>query len=401
MTEVTDDNEVVSLLQELVRIPSYESEVEVVRYLSERFASKGIPYKTRRVGSRGRENFIAIWQEGSLREQAHSLILNSHMDTVSPGNPIEWSHSPFSGELVGVCGQSKGRVYGRGAADAKGPLAAMIVAFESIVRSGIARRGRLILTAVAYEEESGLGTKTEVLSGTKADAAIVGEPTGLEVHIAHKGVARFNVTTRGKSAHASEPWEGLNAVSKMGKVILALDELAQRVSRKEDSLLGRATLAVTLIEGGTGRNVIPAECTITLDRRLLPSQTPREAQEEIETVLMRLERDDPTLRAELEFVSSAEGAVTPSDSPIVQEALSARTEVLEESSEVGGFTACSDMWHLKNQGGIPTIILGPGDLTMAHKRDEFIEVEELQKAVRIYRNIALRWLSGSSPSSPL
>lgn len=387
-------SDVVRLLQDLVRIPSHESEGQVVRYLSKRFEALGIACTTRQVGDGGRDNFVATWGEGESRRQGHdtpSLIFNSHMDTVSPGDAGEWDRDPFSGDLVQGTKGSGNRVYGRGAADAKGPLAAMIAAFESIVRSEIPLQGRLILTAVAFEETQGLGTQAEVFGGTKADAAIVGEPTGLELHIAHKGVARIDVTTRGKPAHASEPWEGTNAISKMGKVILALDELSEKVSRKRDPLLGKATLTVTRIDGGIGLNVVPPRCKISLDRRLLPSENPEQAQKEIDSVLRRLGQD-PSFKAETSLFSAAEAAATPEEAPIVQETLRSRTEVLGIPSKAGGFAACCDMWHLKNQGGIPTVIIGPGKLNMAHKRDEYIEVSELEQAVEIYRNIALRWL---------
>ena len=399
MKSPAEKSDVVRLLQDLVRIPSHESEGEVVRYLSERFEALGIPYTTRQVGDGGRANFIATWGEGASGGREHgtagparSLIFNSHTDTVSPGDAKEWNRDPFSGDLVEGTEESGDRICGRGAADAKGPLAAMIAALESIVRSGTPLQGRLILTAVAFEESNGLGTQVEVFGGTKADAAIVGEPTGLELHIAHKGVARIDITTRGKPAHASEPWEGTNAISKMGKVILALDELSETVSRRGDPLLGKATLAVTRIDGGIGLNVVPPRCTISLDRRLLPSETPEQAQAEIEVVLRRLEAEDPSLQTRMSLFSAAEAASTPEEAQIVQEALRGRTEVLGAPSKAGGFAACCDMWHLKNQGGIPTVILGPGKLNMAHKRDEYIEVSELKQAVEIYRNIALRWL---------
>ncbi len=388
-------SDVVRLLQDLVRIPSHESEGEVVRYLSKRFEALGIACTTRQVGDGGRDNFIATWGGGKSGRQEHdspSLIFNSHIDTVSPGDAEEWDQGPFSGDLVEGTKGSGDRIYGRGAADAKGPLAAMIAAFESIVRAEPPLQGRLILTAVAFEETQGLGTQAEVFGGTKADAAIVGEPTGLELHIAHKGVARIDVTTMGKPAHASEPWEGTNAISKMGKVLLALDELSETVSSKRDPLLGKATLAVTRIDGGIGLNVVPPQCKISLDRRLLPSENPEQAQKEIDSVLRRLEADDPSLKAETSLFSAAEAAATPEEASIVKAALRSRTEVLGTPSKAGGFAACCDMWHLKNQGGIPTVIIGPGKLKMAHKRDEYIEVSELEQAVEIYRNIALRWL---------
>jgi acetylornithine deacetylase/succinyl-diaminopimelate desuccinylase-like protein len=162
--------------------------------------------------------------------------------------------------------------------------------------------------------------------------------------------------------------------------------------KKRDPLLGSATLSITRIEGGIGLNVVPPDCKISLDRRLLPSEALADAQEQVNEVLRRLETEDPSLEAETKLFSAAEAAATPEEAPIVQAALRSRTEVLGAPSEPGGFTACCDMWHLKNQGGIPTVILGPGKLNMAHKRDETIEISQLTLAVEIYRNLALRWL---------
>jgi len=293
---------------------------------------------------------------------------------------------PFGAEIT------EGKLYGRGAADAKGPLAAMIVALESIVSEGARVAGRVVLAAVSYEEESGLGTHAEVVSGTRADAAVVGEPTGLDVCAAHKGVLRLRVTTRGRSAHASEPWEGINAISKMARVIVALDELAAAIGANRDHLLGPATLATTVIEGGIGRNVVPPSCSILLDRRLLPSDSAAEARREVETVLARLAASDVDLRADVEEVSLAEAAETAPESTIVRAALSARDAVLGGPSRAVGFGACCDMWHLANEGGIPTVILGPGSLSQAHKTDEHIEVADLERAVEIYRRLVLDWL---------
>ncbi len=383
--DVKENREIATqLLQDLIRIPSYQTESDVVQYLAKRFEKLGIPYRTRKINEAGRENIVATWGEGE-----RSLILNSHMDTVSPGDPAEWTHPPFSAEIA------DGKVYGRGAADAKGSLAAMISALESIVRSGNPLDGKLILTAVAYEEESGLGTEAEVTGGTLADAAIIGEPTELQVHVAHKGVVRLAVTTHGKAAHASEPWEGVNAISKMGGVTACLDRLAEEIFQRVDPLLGPATLAVTKVEGGIGRNIIPPSCRLVLDRRILPKETLESAQKEIEDALDRLQKEDPHLKVTVKLLSFAEAAATSPEDRIVQVALGSRSEVLQEVSEAGGFGACCDMRFLKNQGRVPSIILGPGSLSLAHKTDEFVQIDEYLKAVDLYQRIVLNWLQSA------
>jgi len=372
----------VRLLQDLIRIPSYQTEADVVRYLAQKFERLGIPYRTRGVTEDGRENIVATWGEGRP-----SLIFNSHMDTVSPGDVEQWVHPPFRADIADA------KVYGRGAADAKGSLAAMISAVESIVLSGKPVGGKLILMAVAFEEESGRGTESEVKGGTLADAAVIGEPTELNVHVAHKGVLRLTVTAHGKAAHASEPWEGLNAITKMGRVIACLDHLATEISRRQDPLLGPATLAVTQVQGGIGRNIIPPSCRLVLDRRFLPGETAESVQQEVEDALGQLEKEDSDLKCTVERLSLAEAAATPPEDPIVQVALRSRSEILAGFvSEAGGFGACCDMRFFTNQGQVPSVILGPGSLSLAHKTDEFIRIDEYLKAVELYRSIALNWL---------
>jgi acetylornithine deacetylase/succinyl-diaminopimelate desuccinylase family protein len=370
----------VDLLRDLVRIPSYGSESKVVEYLAKRFDRLGISYRIRNIGEAGRENIVATWGDGEP-----SLLFNSHMDIVSPGEPEQWTHPPYGAEIVGD------RIYGRGSADAKGPLAAMIAAMEAMMKSDPNLNGKFILTAVGYEEESGIGTESEVKAGVLADAAVIGEPTELKVHVAHKGVLRLVIRTYGKAAHSSEPWEGINAISKMARIITALDRLAEEISQRIDPLLGPATLAVTQIDGGIGRNIIPPGTRLVLDRRLLPKETPESAQEEIQRALDRLGSEDPEMKLTVELLTLAEAAATPPEERIVRTALQSRTEVLGEESHAEGFGACCDMRFLRNQGQVPTIILGPGSLSQAHKIDEYVYIEEYLKAVAIYRQLAENW----------
>jgi succinyl-diaminopimelate desuccinylase len=372
-------SEVVSILRDLVRIQSDRNESGIVRYLAARFKSSGIPYVLQEVAGAGRDNIIATWGTGEP-----SLAFNSHSDTVEIGETGDWKHDPFGGDVI------DGYMYGRGTADAKGSLASMVVAFESAIQSIDPSAGRLVLMAVASEETMGLGTEKSISEGLRTQAAIVGEPTGLEVCVAHKGVLRMNITVHGKAAHASEPWEGRNAILDMQQVIAGLQKLSERVSRRSDPLLGKSTLAITMIQGGIARNVIPQRCTISIDRRILPSEGADDVRGEIDEVLESLSKD---IRITYEPVSLAEAARTEPEEGIVEMALNARDAELGSPSQASGFTACCDMWHLKNRGGIPTIILGPGELSQAHKTDEHVAVSDLNAAVEIYRRIALDWLS--------
>ena len=369
------------LLQELVRIPTHESEADAVALLMDKFKNIEVKSSTREVAA-GRISFIATWGHGD-----RCLVLNSHLDTVSPGDADEWTHPPF-GAVV-----ESGRLYGRGACDAKGCLAPMIAAFVDIAETCDPASGRVVLQAVALEETAGAGTLAEINAGLKADAAVVGEPTDLDVCISHKGVMRVDITTRGRAAHASDPWDAVNAIVKMQPVVAALDELSNRISEKSDSLLGRPSLAITLIKGGIGRNVIPPQCEISLDRRFLPEEDPGEVRKQVDRAIEAARTQDPEIEVSVTGDYFAEAAYTDPSENIVKIALQARNRILSQPSEAKGFPACADMRLFTNKAGIPSILLGPGSLKLAHKVDEFVAVDEVRTAKELYRELISNWLA--------
>jgi len=378
---------VVALLRDMVRIRTDRSETDLIYYLSQRFDRLGIPYSRRAIseGEAGRGNITARWGEGP-----RSLVFNSHLDTVSPGDPEEWTHPPFDAVISG------GSLFGRGAADAKGPLAAMIAALESLVLSGREPGGSLVLMAVGCEESKGRGTAAEVEAGFAADAAVIGEPTGLDVAVSHKGVLRARITVHGRAAHASAPRSGLNAIAGMAPVVSALERLGDRLAERQDRLLGKATIAVTEIEGGIGCNVVPPACSVILDRRLLPGESPKAAMEEIERTVHGTIGPGSDFRTEVEVISTAEASGTPESSPIVTASLRCRDAELPESGRrpATGFPACCDMWHIRNRTDVPTVVMGPGSLEQAHTVDEHIPLDELERAAAVYERLAREWLAG-------
>jgi acetylornithine deacetylase/succinyl-diaminopimelate desuccinylase family protein len=307
------------------------------------------------------------------------------VDTVPPGDQTLWTTDP----LTPV--EKEGRIYGRGAEDAKGCLAPMIVAFEALAARRAELPVRVILMAVGAEERGGLGSKLEVTRGLKADAAIVGESTRLEPMLAHKGVLRLEVEVKGKAAHASDPEAGANAVVAMAPVIGALDRLAAEVRKREERYTGRASLVISTIAGGVALNVIPASCLISIDRRVLPTETEAQATDEIVRAVTTALPAGSGTTVEVRTVRFVAPSATAPEAAIVRAAEGAASRLLGRPVKAGGFTATCDMTYLVNGGKIPTIILGPDSIEVAHQANECISIAQMTQAVALYLDCLEAW----------
>ncbi len=368
------------LLSELIAIPSYDAQEEaVLGYLVQRFGSLGIPCRVTELDGKPL-NVVAEIGAGP-----QGIVLNSHVDTVPPGDRAPWHTDP----LIPV--EKDGVIYGRGAMDAKGCLTAMIVAFEALARRHDSLPGRVILMAVGAEERGGLGTKTEVAKGLKAGAAIVGEATHLVPMVAHKGVLRLEVEVAGRAAHASDPEAGINAILAMGPILVALDELAAAVRCRSEPCTGKASLVISTISGGVAVNVIPAHCVISIDRRVLPTETEEAATREIVEVVNRALPAASGARVAVRKVRFVPPASMDSKEPIVAAAEQAASSVLGRPIQAAGFPATCDMTYLVNDGAIPTIILGPGDIGVAHQANEHIAIDQMALAVDVYLRTVETW----------
>jgi len=332
----------------------------------------GVRYDEQSV-SGDRYNVIAALRG---RMGSRSLLLTGHLDVVPPGDEGLWLMDPFSGEEV------DGQIYGRGSTDAKGCLGAMLCSIEAILESGVELSGDLVFAAVVGEETDGIGIKHLVRgSGLRPDMAVVGEPTQLRVGNAHKGLARFRIDVSGKAAHASLPDNGLNAISGMAKVILGLDDLATRLRRK--SVASSPSLVVSTITGGIKDNVVPPNCTITVDRRLIVGEHPEGAEDEIIGVVRSALGNTP-MRADVVPYHSAPPAETSSDELIVRSARTAVREVLGKDMGPYSFEAYCDMGPLVDLAGTKAIILGPGSLIGSHVPNEVVSISEVEDAAKIY-----------------
>src|SRR6516165_5910628 len=270
MTETTQ------LLRDLVALPSVNPmgrdlpqeiiyEHRVTAYLEEFFWSLGVPWERQPITDH-RENIIARCEMPGAKR---TILFEAHQDTV----PIDhMTIEPFGAHIEGD------RLYGRGACDIKGGMAAMLAAFARVVREKPRGAANLIMACAVDEEFTFRGVLELMKQGMKADMAVVAEPTELNIVNAHKGVVRWHLITTGQSCHSSRPERGINALYRMGRVLTAIEHYAAKLcAGKADPLLGPATMSVGRIEGGTSVNTVPDLCKIEIDRRLLPGEDPHAA----------------------------------------------------------------------------------------------------------------------------
>lgn len=380
--EVIDQKEVIGLLSDLVRIPSVnpqmggaEGEQAIAGYLTERLRGLGLTPNVTEVQP-GRPNVLATIPGAA---GGPHLLFEAHMDTVPPSHGQD---EPFGPRL------RSNRLYGRGSCDTKASVAAMFLALASVLPA----RERRVAVSVAFtmgEEFGHLGAKHLVASGFRCDAAVVGEPTGLDVVPAHKGILRWKMVTTGRAAHSSNPEEGCNAILKMAAVVRALEEkLIPRLRRRRHPVLGPPTLSVGRIEGGLQVNVVPDRCMVEVDRRLLPGETWATVRNELEEALAPLRAADPDLQLLIqEPYQHLVSLETPGDAPIVRLTREAVRRI-DGEHPVRAVAFGTDA-ALLSAAGIPSVVLGPGDIAQAHTSDEYVEIQQVVKAAAIYREIML------------
>lgn len=374
---------VVEILQDLVAIPSVNpvydpaspGEGAVADYV-EHWAS-GLGLETSRLTVLpGRENVLVRF---AGPEAAPTLLFEAHMDTVGVlGMP---------GAFTPVV--REGRLYGRGACDTKGSLAAMMTAVESLVEERESLACTVELLAAVDEETSGKGAWAHVDAGATAHAAVVGEPTECKIVHEHNGCVRGEIEAVGRAAHTSVAGEGVNAIEGMAEVVIALREVNDNLARRPGGPSENGSLTVSLITGGAGINIVPENCVVNYDRRTTPGQTPETALAEIDAALdsvrrvrpdLRIERPDPWLENDSLATSLDAGIVLTASDACEALGLDDTPLRVPYGSDASKFQA----------GGIPAIVFGPGAIAQAHAVDEFVLVDDLVTATRFYREVALR-----------
>ena len=364
------------LLRDLVRLPSVNPmgraidpaihfEDRVSAYLEAFFRRLGVQVERQTIAPK-RDNVVALFDAGSRR----TILFEVHQDTV----PVDgMTINPFGGEV------RDGRLYGRGACDVKGGLAAMLAAFARLVRERPSAAANVILACAVDEEHTFLGVQ-RLAEDVKADMAVVAEPTRLKIVHAHKGVVRWHITTPGRSCHSSRPEQGINAIYRMGKLLNEIERYAVMVRRsRRDMLLGTPTLSVGRIEGGLSVNTVPDLCRIEVDRRLLPGEDPNEAVREAHEFLTQADTGVP-FAFSVPWLNCP--ALPPCPSSELMKRLGAAIDSVVGVHELEAVPYGTDASSLA-LAGIPSVVFGPGDIAQAHTADEWIELQQVEQAAEI------------------
>ena len=377
--------------QELIRVPSLSTEEGAVAVL--------MAEEMRRVGF----SDVTVDRMGNVigrigPEKGRRLLYDAHMDTVGVGDINRWKRDPFGGEV------HQGVLYGRGASDMKGAIAAMVYSGKAIIDSGVELTGGLYVVGVVQEEPcEGLAMRHVVeVGGVRPDWVVLGEATNLQVARGQRGRVEFCVSVQGHSSHASAPDRGVNAIYQAARLIIGLEMMASQLSR--DSFLGQGTIAVTDISSQAGsRNAIPDNCTLYIDRRLTIGETEARALTEIRSVLTRegIEAaiDVPTYRSTSYTGYEAEGRqyfpswMTAENEPLLVRTTRVIENVLGFVPRLGKWDFSTDGVYTAGAAGIPTIGFGPGEERHAHTVEDQIRLKDMEAAAQVYAELAVRMLT--------
>ena len=351
-------------------VPGGSGERGVARFVADWCERAGLEVNVEEAAP-GRPSVIAVARgTGGGR----SLMLNAHTDTVGVAGMTD----PFVPRIEGD------RLYGRGAYDMKGSLAACMLATAEARRRRLA--GDVVLAAVADEEFASVGTSA-VAERWPVDAAIVTEPTELCLAVAHRGFVHFEVETRGRAAHGSRPDLGIDAIAKIGRVLVGIERLdAALRANPTHRYLGSGSLHASLIEGGQEYSSYPARCVLQAERRTIPGETVAQVEDELQAVIEQAAEGDPEFSAVARTLASREPFEIGEDEPIVQVVRRHATALLGREPDLVGVPFWADS-ALLAEAGVPTVLFGPRG-EGAHAEMEWVELADLERCIEIYVAVA-------------
>jgi len=372
---------VLDLARKLITVPSHTppGEEEAAAVLERFLEQAGLTPQCQRVEDVGVNLIATLPGEG----EETALLLNGHLDTVPPSSSM--AYPPFDAVI------HDNLLWGRGSCDMKGGLAAMACALAMIRAANLPLKRSVIFAAVASEEQGNRGTAALIQKGLRAKWAVVGEPTGLDLVIAHKGVDRYRFQIEGRAAHESLPERGTNAIVAAAHLIAALDQnLFPKARRQRHSLLGPATYNIGTIQGGVSRNTVPDRCTFQISKRWLPGDSPAAIRTELGKAIREVETEAQVSivrEPDMERVPHPPLELAP-DHPLTRTLAMAVHRITGRMPALSAMPAFSDA-ALFQDAAIPAVVFGPGDLGLAHSDGECIPISQLLQATRVYAAFAV------------
>ena len=418
-------DELIQLTQELIRIPSVRrqetggNEKEVALFIANHLEEMGLDVVIEEVAP-GSPNVIAVLHG---QGEGPCLMFECHTDVVTEGDASEWKYGPFEGKLVG------NRIYGRGACDTKGNLAAAVKAVEAVSQSGIPFKGKILLGILVDEEGLMSGVKHFIRQGwaSSVNAAVICEPVDNHLCITQKGALRAELVTTGKMSHGAMPLAGFNPIPPMVSILEKVRQLEEEEIeiRGKDPLLGFPSFTPTVLQapvkGEPQLNVLPEQCRALLDIRTIPGQSHEVLKKQLEDIVREEEKtisaslDSGALReiretlskglskgisfhAKLDVFEDRPWTKTSPDEPIVQAVSRAVQSVTGQDPVYDGVPGATNGTFLFAWAGIPIVTIGAGKRMIPHQKDEWVSVEDLCLTAKIYAASAIEFLKvGNSP----
>src|SRR5665648_902774 len=380
-----DEDKALEFLQRTIQFNTTNppgAEKALAHYIADTLNSYGIKSH---VVDLGEQRGNVIGRVAGLKDRP-ALLFNGHLDVVPPGEQV-WKHDPFSGTI------DSGKVYGRGTADMKAGFAAMVMAAALIVQAGIVLKGDLVIAGTAGEETDSLGAWSLLNSGYIKDigAVAIAEPTLGKLFLATKGILWSEYTTVGKTAHASMPDLGNNAILHMNAVIGQLANYSFTYCRHP--VLTPPTMNIGTIIGGVKTNVVPDSCVLTVDIRTVPGQEHDQIIRDLQSIVTDLEQEVTGFKGSLKVIKNCPGVETPLNNEFMQQGIRAAGKALSQNLVPCGVNYYTDASVFAPALGIPFIIYGPGDEKMAHQPDEYVEIERYFDAIKFYVALVLEYLT--------
>ena len=380
---VIDRDRLIGRLETLVRTPSENppgEEAEAARVTANYCEALGFDVSLHELDP-GRPSVVArkVFGDGP------TLCFCSHIDVVPAGEHALWAHPPYAATVV------DGHMHGRGSSDAKGPIAAALEGVQALLSMGVELGGTLELALVADEEAMGFKGAGFLVENeiVHPDFTIIGEPTALRIVRAQRGPCWMRIITRGQAAHGSAPERGVSAIKHMAEIISHLEETLPDITH---DVVGGPSINVGTIQGGAKVNIVPAYCVAEVDRRSIPGETKESVVASVQAAIDIAKQKYPEIDATIELPVYGKPFEVRDDSVVLADVMSAVTDARGSDAEVMGFRGSSDA-RFFSEAGSDVVVMGPGDITVAHTAHESIDLAELEVGAVAYASAFARLLT--------